>query len=338
MRDPAEVFSFLYTNKVGERLALFWIAYAYVAEKDGNHKVADQIFQKGIRRSAEPKELMQKKYHQFQRRIARQFLNSTEDGFSSSASASTVTSTAAVKKMKFGIQDSAISSQPSTSSLAPTTSTGLGFQIFDEAASSGSEQQSHAQWRNLGKEEERRKENQGPVLKWTNAAIPSTAPSSTSSVSIPIFVDEPFATSAPTPPVPPKAAAVAGRLSPSSEVASSSSAARPTVSSALPVASTASTRGSALPSSSAAGNNRNSASMSWMSSDLDALLAEGSEDGTINTRLAKQDIDLLFQSPGPRMDERSALPAFKDLSCIKKVIDRDSSFGPADPSFLHLLP
>lgn len=34
-------------NKIGERVALFWIAWAYVAEKALNYKLADQIFQKG---------------------------------------------------------------------------------------------------------------------------------------------------------------------------------------------------------------------------------------------------------------------------------------------------
>jgi hypothetical protein len=34
-------------NGIGERLALFWVAWAYVAEKAQNYKLADQIFQKG---------------------------------------------------------------------------------------------------------------------------------------------------------------------------------------------------------------------------------------------------------------------------------------------------
>jgi hypothetical protein len=38
------------TNKIGEKVALFWIAWAFVAEKANNFKLTDQIFQKGIRR------------------------------------------------------------------------------------------------------------------------------------------------------------------------------------------------------------------------------------------------------------------------------------------------
>jgi hypothetical protein len=33
-------------NKIGEKVALFWIAWAFVAEKAGNNKLTDQIFQK----------------------------------------------------------------------------------------------------------------------------------------------------------------------------------------------------------------------------------------------------------------------------------------------------
>jgi hypothetical protein len=47
VRTPGDIFTYMSTNKVGERLALFWIAWAYVAEKAQNYKLADQIFQKG---------------------------------------------------------------------------------------------------------------------------------------------------------------------------------------------------------------------------------------------------------------------------------------------------
>jgi hypothetical protein len=47
VRTPGDIFTYMSTNKVGERLALYWIAWAYVAEKAQNYKLADQIFQKG---------------------------------------------------------------------------------------------------------------------------------------------------------------------------------------------------------------------------------------------------------------------------------------------------
>jgi hypothetical protein len=78
VKTPGEIFTFMQTNKIGERVSLFWIAWGFVAEKAENFKLADQIFQKGIRRLAEPKELLQQRYRQFQRRMARHFLNQSE--------------------------------------------------------------------------------------------------------------------------------------------------------------------------------------------------------------------------------------------------------------------
>lgn len=43
-----EIFAFLQSNKIGERVALFWIAWAFVAEKHENFTLTDKIFQKGI--------------------------------------------------------------------------------------------------------------------------------------------------------------------------------------------------------------------------------------------------------------------------------------------------
>lgn len=80
VRTPGEIFSFMQSNKIGEKLSLFWIAWAFVAEKAENYKMTDQIFQKGIRRQAEPKDLIQKRYHQFQRRLARHYINLAENG------------------------------------------------------------------------------------------------------------------------------------------------------------------------------------------------------------------------------------------------------------------
>lgn len=67
------------SNKIGEKVALFWISWGFVAEKAENFKLADQIYQKGIKRLAEPKDVLQQRYHMFQRRMARHFLNQAEE-------------------------------------------------------------------------------------------------------------------------------------------------------------------------------------------------------------------------------------------------------------------
>lgn len=78
MRTPGDVFAFMQSNKIGERNALFWVAWAFVAEKSVNFKLADQIYQKGVRKLAEPKEMLQTRFHQFQRRLARHYINLAE--------------------------------------------------------------------------------------------------------------------------------------------------------------------------------------------------------------------------------------------------------------------
>ena len=65
MRTPSEIFGFMQTNKIGEKVALFWVAWAFVAEKAEKYDVTEQIFRKGIKKMAEPKDLLQNRFNQF---------------------------------------------------------------------------------------------------------------------------------------------------------------------------------------------------------------------------------------------------------------------------------
>ena len=48
VRTPGEIFSFMQSNKIGEKVSLFWIAWAFITEKAENFTLTDQIFQKGL--------------------------------------------------------------------------------------------------------------------------------------------------------------------------------------------------------------------------------------------------------------------------------------------------
>lgn len=37
------------SNSIGTKVAVFWIAWAFIVEKLGNYAMADKIFQKGIK-------------------------------------------------------------------------------------------------------------------------------------------------------------------------------------------------------------------------------------------------------------------------------------------------
>eukprot|EP00588_Corethron_pennatum_P023706 CAMPEP_0194316520 /NCGR_PEP_ID=MMETSP0171-20130528/13316_1 /TAXON_ID=218684 /ORGANISM="Corethron pennatum, Strain L29A3" /LENGTH=1492 /DNA_ID=CAMNT_0039072789 /DNA_START=93 /DNA_END=4568 /DNA_ORIENTATION=- len=75
---PASVFKFLHQHRVGTKTTLFWIAWAWVAEKVKDFSFADKVFSKGKSVGAEPYALLEQRHKQFQRRMARHFLDQNE--------------------------------------------------------------------------------------------------------------------------------------------------------------------------------------------------------------------------------------------------------------------
>ena len=171
--DSNDIFTYMYTNKIGVRHALFWIAWAFVSEKVGNMKFADQIYLKGQKYLAEPKDLLSKRYHQFQRRMTRKFLNNEDI----EKLPSVPEKRPSEKPQRKGL--SVISDRPV---LAPSSSSGGdskkeksgssgNFQIFSDSNNENSVPAVKESWKNLGKESERRKENTDVAQKWTNVQI-----------------------------------------------------------------------------------------------------------------------------------------------------------------------
>ncbi|KAG7364896.1 Mad3/BUB1 homology region 1 domain containing protein [Nitzschia inconspicua] len=76
-KDPSQVFKYLHHQKVGVYTALFWIAWAFVAEKDSDFVFAEQVFKKGISKQAQPLQMLKMRHSQFQRRMSRHWLNSS---------------------------------------------------------------------------------------------------------------------------------------------------------------------------------------------------------------------------------------------------------------------
>lgn len=74
-RTPSETFGFMQANKIGEKVALFWIAWAFVAEKADKFDVTEKIFKKAIKHQAEPKKMVQSRFQQFQRRMVSRIRN-----------------------------------------------------------------------------------------------------------------------------------------------------------------------------------------------------------------------------------------------------------------------
>jgi hypothetical protein len=81
-KDPSQVFKYLHQQKVGIYTALFWIAWAFVAEKDNDFAFAEQVFKKGISKQAQPLQMLKMRHGQFQRRMSRHWLNSSKSNHS----------------------------------------------------------------------------------------------------------------------------------------------------------------------------------------------------------------------------------------------------------------
>ncbi|KAE9228796.1 hypothetical protein PF002_g13428 [Phytophthora fragariae] len=77
--NPKDIFKYLYQNKIGERVSLFYIGWAYVLETMANYPQAHKIYLKASQRNAEPQDLLERKYKEFQRRMSRQWLRMTEE-------------------------------------------------------------------------------------------------------------------------------------------------------------------------------------------------------------------------------------------------------------------
>ena len=68
---PGDVFKFLHSHQVGNITALFWIAWAWVAENKGDYSFAEKVYLKGLAKDAVPLKLLQQRHKQFQRRMSR---------------------------------------------------------------------------------------------------------------------------------------------------------------------------------------------------------------------------------------------------------------------------
>lgn len=74
-QDSVTTFQEIYKLGIGHNSATFWNAWAFVAEKQQNFQLAEQIFEKAIRKEAQPLQFLLLRQKRFQRRMSRHFLN-----------------------------------------------------------------------------------------------------------------------------------------------------------------------------------------------------------------------------------------------------------------------
>ena len=73
--DADWVFERVDALRIGEQLALRWVAQAFVAEKAAKYAVADEIFSRGAACDAVPRDLLSKRRREFDRRMKRHWLS-----------------------------------------------------------------------------------------------------------------------------------------------------------------------------------------------------------------------------------------------------------------------
>lgn len=149
------------TNKIGEKVALFWIAWAFIEEKNGNIKLADHTYVKGLRYLAEPRDLLNKRYQQFQRRMTRKYLSGEGDNLESvSKTDASRNFNTTSNNLSFRIPQRSFGETISATVPIQNSNQPMPFAIFDESATTEQSIEPTI-WPNLGSEAERKKENEG---------------------------------------------------------------------------------------------------------------------------------------------------------------------------------
>lgn len=86
LQDPTDVFRYLRANNIGQKLALFYVALAWVSEHRGNFPKAEKAYEKGIECNAQPIDMLLKRQKEFRRRMSRHWLNHQQQQQQSSSS------------------------------------------------------------------------------------------------------------------------------------------------------------------------------------------------------------------------------------------------------------
>jgi hypothetical protein len=79
LTNPSDLFMFLYKNDIGKDVALFWVAWAYVAEVRSDFTTAHKLFTKAQDRVVDDAELVRSRFKQFMRRMNRLWVNYQEE-------------------------------------------------------------------------------------------------------------------------------------------------------------------------------------------------------------------------------------------------------------------
>ncbi|KAJ6939955.1 mitotic spindle checkpoint protein BUBR1-like isoform X2 [Populus alba x Populus x berolinensis] len=197
--DAEVIYSFLDANEIGKSHSAYYLAYALHTESKSKMKIANDIFNLGISRDAQPIEILKDAYRKFLIRSMRKPKVVEDDGGESHLpvrSFGTVLSNADNRRQNME------RSELANKQMKPNRTQKTSLSIFKDTTNIDAmpgRQSVKAKpelnpWSTLGAREERNKENSAVPTKWTTYKIPQRPGARTggvtASASIEVFVDE----------------------------------------------------------------------------------------------------------------------------------------------------
>ncbi|XP_057502798.1 mitotic spindle checkpoint protein BUBR1 isoform X1 [Actinidia eriantha] len=194
--DAEVIYSFLEANKIGQTHSIFFISYALHMESKNKIKTANEIFNTGISRDAQPIEKLKAAYKKFLGRSMGRPKPTDEDLTENRLAARSFGTVLARGETRNQIMES---SDFSRKKMKQDRAYGTPLNIYKDTNATLfhqlelSEADSRS-WYTLGSRKERNKENNAIPTKWTSNKIPRRAGhitgGATASACIDIFVDE----------------------------------------------------------------------------------------------------------------------------------------------------
>ncbi|GLD92997.1 hypothetical protein PINS_up001589 [Pythium insidiosum] len=210
--NPKDIFKYLYQNKIGENVSLFYVGWAWVLESMANYAQAHKVYLKATQKKAQPTEFLETKYRDFQRRMARHWANvNTEERRQSSRDqdqrhALGDITTDGVELQRFGNSESfrRYAQQQANRTQAANAHKPV-FRIYEDPI--GAEVDlldGNADWNHLSTHQHQNKENDSAPTHWNAGPLnPTRAPAESISAAntqpraqaaLQVFVDAEFST------------------------------------------------------------------------------------------------------------------------------------------------
>lgn len=176
---PAEAFRYLHKKKIGDRLSMFWVAWALSAETDAKFKLAADLYDRGLAKDAQPVDLLHKRRAAFLVRDAQRDAKRDEPPPPD-----------AENQRRPLARTSGRATRPARAAPPASTSAVAVFVDEDLRQQPGLDDDLDTDdWPDFGTRLGRSKENSQLPSRWTDASIGTRRPTNAAKPSVDIFVD-----------------------------------------------------------------------------------------------------------------------------------------------------